>query len=129
MLAWPLLRDPAAKPARRVGVTVILVDGALAVWVEPKGKRLATAAELPIETIELALTIGLPQIAAKLKRRELLVESIDGVAAGESTLAKALMRADAKIDYRGLVLRATRAPLVPIAPDEPELDEPDESDE
>src|SRR6185369_4762551 len=40
-LPWPALRDPDARPARRVGATAILVDGELAVFVEPKGKRIS----------------------------------------------------------------------------------------
>ncbi|HSN27651.1 MAG TPA: crosslink repair DNA glycosylase YcaQ family protein [Kofleriaceae bacterium] len=44
VLPWPELRDPDARPARRVGATAVLVDGALALWLEPKGKRIATAA-------------------------------------------------------------------------------------
>ncbi len=85
----------AARPARRVGATAILVDGELAVWVEPRGKRLATGA-LPPEAIELALAVGLPRIAAKTRRRELLIEVIDGAAAPESPLARALIAAGAR---------------------------------
>ncbi|MEO7093422.1 MAG: hypothetical protein ABI175_09235, partial [Polyangiales bacterium] len=119
-LPWPELRDPNARPARRVGATAILVDGALAVWLEPKAKRFTTA-PLPEETIELALSVGLPRIAAKARRRELLIESIDGVAAPESPFARSLLATGARIDYRGLVIRgALAAPLVP----EPEAEAP-----
>src|SRR6185503_10950456 len=69
-LPWPELRDGDARPARRVGATAVLVDGALALWLEPKGRRLATAASLPAETIELACAVGLPRVAAKQRRRE-----------------------------------------------------------
>jgi ATP-dependent Lhr-like helicase len=104
-LPWPALRDPAARPARLVGATAILVDGELAVWVEPRGKRLATGA-LPAEAIELALTVGLPRIAGKARRRELLVEAIDGVPAPASPLARVLLAAGGRVDYRGLSIRA-----------------------
>ena len=115
-LPWPALRDPAARPARRVGASVILVDGALAVWAEPRAKKLATA-PLPAETIELALAVGLPQLAARARRRELLVETIDGAAAGASPFARGLLAAGARIDYRGLVVRAATPTLSPaIAP-------------
>jgi ATP-dependent Lhr-like helicase len=115
VLPWPQLRDPAARPARRVGATAILADGELAVWVEPRGKRIATGG-LPAETIELALTVGLPRIAARSRRRELLVEAIDGVAAPESPLARALIAAGARVDYRGLVIRAPVPGVAPLAP-------------
>ncbi|HEU0030215.1 MAG TPA: DEAD/DEAH box helicase [Kofleriaceae bacterium] len=129
-LPWPQLRDPNARPARRVGATAILVDGELAVWVEPKGKRIATGA-LADESIELALTVGLPRIAYKARRRELLVETIDGVAASESPLARGLLAAGARIDYRGLVVRGTSPAIAPVPATEPpdagdEADEPDD---
>ena len=132
VLPWPPLRDPNVRPARRVGATVILVDGELAVWVEPRGKRLATG-QLPAESIELAFTVGLPGVAARTRRRELLIESIDGVAAQESPFARALVAGGARIDYRGLVVRgaASAIPVAPVAApaldesDEPELDELD----
>jgi ATP-dependent Lhr-like helicase len=123
-LPWPELRDPDARPARRVGATAILVDGTLAVWLEPKGRRIATAAGVPTETIELACAVGLPRVAAKQRRRELLVETIDGEAAGSSPLARGLIAAGARVDYRGLVVRGTVTQVLP----EPEP-EPEEADE
>jgi ATP-dependent Lhr-like helicase len=132
VLPWPELRDPAARPARRVGATAILVDGELAVWAEPRGKRLATGA-LPPEAIELALAVGLPRIAAKARRRELLVEAIDGVAAPESPLARALIAAGARTDYRGLVIRAPvpglGPPSAPAAAPSPAADAGDDDDD
>jgi ATP-dependent Lhr-like helicase len=104
-LPWPALRDSSARPARRVGATAILVGGDLAVWLEPKAKRIVTG-ELPAESIELALAVGLPRVAARARRRELLIELIDGVPAGESPLARVLLANAARADYRGLVVRA-----------------------
>jgi ATP-dependent Lhr-like helicase len=121
-LPWPALRDPDARPARRVGATAVLVDGALALWVEPKGKRLATA-ELPDESIELALAVGLPKIAARARRRELLVETIDGEAAGASRWNRPLVAAGARIDYRGLVVRGQIVTPVPEPEEEPDDDD------
>ena len=123
-LPWPQLADPGARPARRVGAAAILVDGALAVWVEPRAKRLATA-PLPPETIALALAVGLPQLAAKTRRRELLIETIDGGPAAESPHARAL--ANARIDYRGLVIRATS--IVPRSPEPEPGPDPDVDDD
>jgi ATP-dependent helicase Lhr and Lhr-like helicase len=104
-LPWPVLRDPAARPARRVGATAILVDGALAVWVEPRATRIATGA-LAAAEIARALVVGLPRIAARARRRELTIEQIDGEAAAASPWAAALIAAGARADYRGLVIRA-----------------------
>jgi ATP-dependent Lhr-like helicase len=117
-LPWPALRDPAARPARRVGATAILVDGELAVWLEPRARRIATG-ELPVETVELALSVGLPRVAARARRRELLVELIDGVPAAESPLARVLLAGPARADYRGLVVRALLPSVAPPAPAPP----------
>jgi ATP-dependent Lhr-like helicase len=126
-LPWPQLRDPNARPARRVGATAILVDGELAVWLEPKAKKIATA-PLPDEAIELALSVGLPRLAQRARRRELLVETIDGIAAGESPHARMLLAAGARIDYRGLVVRGI-APSLTATPAEPEPEAPDDDDD
>jgi ATP-dependent Lhr-like helicase len=113
-LPWPPLSDPNARPARRVGATAILVDGELAVWLEPKARRIVTG-PLPAESIELALAVGLPRIAARARRRELLIELIDGVAAGESPLARVLLANSARADYRGLVVRAQPSAIPPAS--------------
>ncbi len=103
-LPWPALRDPGARPARRVGGSAILVGGALAVWVEPRAHRLATAADLADDAIEHALVVGLGQLAHRTRRRELLVETIDGEPAARSRWARALVSSGARADYRGLVV-------------------------
>jgi ATP-dependent helicase Lhr and Lhr-like helicase len=125
VLPWPELRDGDARPARRVGATAILVDGALAVWLEPKGKRIATSL-VPDETIELALTVGLPKVAARARRRELLVEAIDGEAASASRWHRPLVAAGARMDYRGLVVRGQ---IVSPTPEPEPDDEQDEDDD
>jgi ATP-dependent helicase Lhr and Lhr-like helicase len=113
-LPWPPLSDPNARPARRVGATAVLVDGELAVWLEPKARRIVTG-PLPAESIELALAVGLPRIAARARRRELLIELIDGVAASESPLARVLLANSARADYRGLVVRAQPSAIPPTS--------------
>ncbi|HUS32153.1 MAG TPA: crosslink repair DNA glycosylase YcaQ family protein [Kofleriaceae bacterium] len=125
-LPWPALRDADARPARRVGGTVVLVDGALALWVEPKGRRIATAAELPAEQIELALAVALPRIAMKARRRELLIETIDGESAQQSAWARSLLAAGARIDYRGLVVRGS---VVTAPPPDAETEPADAADD
>ena len=124
-LPWPQLADPDAKPARRTGSSVVLVDGALALWIEPKGKRLATGAGIAAETIELALSVGTPLLAMKQRRRELLIETINGQPAGQSPWAKGLLAAGARIDYRGLVVRG----MIPVAPAPEPEPEPEADDE
>jgi ATP-dependent Lhr-like helicase len=128
-LPWPELRDPDARPARRVGATAVLVDGALALWLEPKARRIATAASVPAETIELACAVGLPRVAARQRRRELLIETIDGVAASASPWARGLLAAGARVDDRGLVVRGAVTQVAAAPESEPEdADADDEVD-
>jgi ATP-dependent Lhr-like helicase len=100
-LPWPALRDPDARPARRVGATVVQVDGVLALWIEANAKRIATAADASDETIERALAVGLPQLAARRRRRELLIETIDGTSASQSRWQRAIA---GRVDYRGVIV-------------------------
>ena len=102
-LPWPALRDPAARPARRVGAAIAQVDGELALWIEPRGHRIATAA-IGDEQVAHALAVALPALAVRQRRRELLVETIDSAAASSSPWAVALVAAGARLDYRGLVI-------------------------
>ncbi len=108
-LPWPELRDPGLRPARRVGASIVQVAGVLALWVEPRGKRVATA-QVPDETISLAISVGLPVLAARTRRRELLVETIDDSPAGSSTFGRCLVDAGGRIDYRGIVVRSGPPP-------------------
>ncbi len=128
-LPWPELADATTKPARRVGATAILVDGELAVWLEPRARKVTTG-KLPAEQIELALSVGLPRIAQTARRREVLVETIDGAAASESPHARGLIAAGAKLDYRGLVVRGAAPGLRPAPPPVAEPgDAPDDADD
>ncbi len=108
VLPWPGLRDPEARPARRVGGHVVQVGGALALWLEPRTHRVATVAGTPDDAIELALVVGLPTLAARQRRRELLVETIDGEPAARSRWSGALTGAGARAEYRGLVVSAAQ---------------------
>ena len=89
------------------------------------GLRFRTATGLPAETIELACAVGLPRVAAKQRRRELLIETIDGEAAGSSPLARSLIAAGARVDYRGLVVRGTITQVLP----DPEAEDTSEDEE
>ena len=75
-------RDPDAHAGAARRRHVVLVDGALALFIEPKAQAPRDRRRLPAETIALALAVGLPQLAARARRRELLIETIDGEPAG-----------------------------------------------
>jgi ATP-dependent Lhr-like helicase len=106
VLPWPPLRDDAARPARRTGASTIQIAGRLVAWVEPRARRVATSAIVSDDAIAPALIDGLARLAADARRRELLVETIDGKRAAESPWADALVAAGARLDYRGLVVTA-----------------------
>ena len=106
-LPWPALRDPDARPARRVGAAIVQVDGVLALWIEPNGKRIATAAHASDDAIERALAVGLPQLAARRRRRELLIETIDGTSASQSRWQRAIA---GRVDYRGVIVTQPAPP-------------------
>lgn len=107
VLPWPELSDRDVKPARRVGATVITVDGALALWVEPKGRRITTGV-LPKHVLERALTEGVAELASRQRRGELLIETIDGQPAASSPWCQLLRTHGAHVTPRGLVLLAQR---------------------
>ncbi|MBA3455977.1 MAG: hypothetical protein H0T42_22960, partial [Deltaproteobacteria bacterium] len=66
----------------------------------------------------------------KVRRRELLIESIDGVASSESPFARGLLAAGARVDYRGLVVRGVAPSLTPAPPEtEPAGDDEDDDDD
>jgi ATP-dependent Lhr-like helicase len=101
VLPWPVLRDPDARPARRVGATVVQIDGAVALWIEAGGRRISTAAGLSDDRIGLALRVGLPALAARTRRGELRIEVIDGSPPEQSTWQGVI---PGRRDYRGLIV-------------------------
>jgi ATP-dependent Lhr-like helicase len=104
VLPWPAVADDGARPARRVGALVVLVDGACVLHVDPRGKRLIGFAGAPDDVLEIALRDGLARVAAAARRRTLTLETIDGRPALESRLSRHLERLGARRDYRGLVV-------------------------
>ncbi len=102
VLPWPASRDASARPARRVGALVVLVDGACVLLLEPRGRRLTTF-EADDATLERALAEGLPAAAARL-RRSLSIEHLDGASLLDSPLTPVLERLGARRDYRALVI-------------------------
>jgi hypothetical protein len=67
----------------------------------------SASASLPNETIALALTVGVPRLAALVRRRELLVETIDEAPAATSVSRHGELAAGGRIDYRGIVIAGT----------------------
>jgi len=116
VLPWPEATGDT-KPARRAGAIVVLVAGVPAFFIEPRGKKLGTFAI----TAELRARAAkaLPDAARLAPRRQLVIETIDGVRAQESPLVPDLVAAGARADYRGFVLESR----LPAPPDEADEDD------
>ena len=89
---------------------MIAAGGQRVAGVESRGKNVVTASGVAEDLIEHGLVDGLAMLAAATRRRELPLETIDGVRASESRWAQALLAAGARIDYRGMVVTASAVP-------------------
>jgi ATP-dependent Lhr-like helicase len=97
-LPWP---DGPGRPSRSAGAMAVLVDGALAAFLERGGRRLLTFG-VPPEAWADAL-VGLVK-DGRLRRIELT--AIDGGPAADAGVAQALREAGFADGYRGLTVRA-----------------------
>ena len=98
---WPKTTGDA-RPARRGTASVVLVDGAPALHVEPGGGSVLTFSDASDDALMRAFSKGLPSVSG-IARRALTIESIDGAAALSSRWAPVLDRAGLRRDYRGFV--------------------------
>ena len=99
VLPWPPTTEEASRPARRVGALVVLVEGAVVLHVEPRGRRVITFG-VSEDLLERGLG-ALREVARTVRRRTLTVETIDGKPALESPIAG---RLGGRRDYRGIVI-------------------------
>lgn len=98
LLPWPEPADET-RPRRVPGAWVILVDGFAVLYLGPGGKHLVT---LHAEPQRLAAACrALQQIPRTGRRRLMIIEQVDGVAAQDSALAPVLREAGFVRDYRG----------------------------
>ena len=103
-LPWPREREQGHQPARKAGALVVLVDGALTLYVERGGRTLLSftddAAVLQPAADALALAVRDGALG------KLAVERADGAPVTESALGAALAAAGFRPTPRGLRLRA-----------------------
>ncbi len=109
-LAWPTSGgDGAARPGRKAGALVVLVDGELGWFLERGGRTLLTFTDDPGACHAAAM--GLADLVATRRVASILVERVDGVpvlqprTAGPSPVADALADAGFVRTPRGLRLR------------------------
>jgi len=104
-LPWPA-REGGHRPGRKAGGLVVLVDGALVVYVERGGRSLLTFTEDPDALAGAATALANGARRGALGR--LTVERSDGVPAIEdSPVTRALEAAGFAVTPRGLRLRRT----------------------
>jgi ATP-dependent Lhr-like helicase len=106
-LPWPERGNETAgghKPGRKAGALVVLVDGALALYVERGGRTLLSWTDGPgiLQSAVDALALAVREGALG----KLTVERADGESIGSSPLAEALEAAGFHPTPRGLRLRA-----------------------
>jgi len=119
LLPWPEPRAGEAAPRRAVGATVVIADGALALYLDRGGRRALTfpGAEPSLEARRLERAArALRGLFRQRGRASLRIEEIDGEPAPRSAHAAAFLAAGFRAGYKGLSLdrsdahRAGRAP-------------------
>jgi ATP-dependent helicase Lhr and Lhr-like helicase len=100
LLPWPPLRDDRGRaPSRATGAAVVLVDGAPALYLDRRGRRLRTFQDAEHDTVARALP-ALRAVARTHPRRALSLEQVDGEPAFRSALKPLLDDAGFTADYR-----------------------------
>jgi ATP-dependent Lhr-like helicase len=101
LLPWPAVAGGTVQPRRAVGAWVVLVAGQAVLWLGPRGRQLLVFAGA--EPANLALGCRALHGLSRLgQRSRLLIEQINGQAAGEAALASVLLDNGFLSDYRGL---------------------------
>ncbi|MDQ3877251.1 MAG: DEAD/DEAH box helicase, partial [Actinomycetota bacterium] len=102
-LPWPE-RDTSHRPGRKVGASVVLVDGELVLYVERGGRSLLSYSD-DVEKLQPAAdALALAVHDGVLGRLQL--EKADGASVMDSPLSEALLSAGFHLSSRGLRLRA-----------------------
>jgi len=105
LLPWPKAAADSARPRRAAGARVLLIDGALAAWLDRAGRKLWTfpgRAESAPRAFQIA--VGLREIFRDRRRAALRIEEIDGAPALRFPHAADFIRAGFRMGYRALEL-------------------------
>jgi ATP-dependent Lhr-like helicase len=105
LLPWPVARTPDARPRRAAGATVVLVDGAPALFVDRGARHAATFPSAPeARERRVAAARALRALLLDRRRRTLRIERVDGESALASPWRDAFLLAGFRADYKGLTL-------------------------
>lgn len=99
VLPWPEGVEGAPRPRRTAGTWVVLVGGALTLFVGTHGRQVLTFGEGD----RLALAVRALVERFQRSRRRIRIEKIDGVPVRESERSDEFCRAGFELGYRGLV--------------------------
>ena len=114
LLPWPAATESDATPRRVAGAWVVLIDGRLALYLQPGGQGLITfPAELPEPDTQLPLALAALADLPPGGRRRMRLARIDGVAVEDSPLYPRLMELGFTRDYGGLVYPGAHGTPVP----------------
>ncbi|MFD0759061.1 DNA glycosylase AlkZ-like family protein [Arthrobacter ulcerisalmonis] len=106
-LPWPALNDDAGtghRPGRKAGALVVLVDGALVLYVERGGKTLLSFS--PDEGVLAAAGAALVGVVTRGAVDKLIMEKVNGHGILDTPIAAALSAAGAYSTPKGLRIRA-----------------------
>jgi ATP-dependent Lhr-like helicase len=106
-LAWPALNEEAGtghRPGRKAGALVVLVDGALVLYVERGGKTLLAFND--DEAILAAAGAALVGVVTRGAVDKLIMEKVNGHDILDTAMARALAAAGAYSTPKGLRIRA-----------------------
>jgi len=113
LLPWPETKG-AARPQRVAGALVLVRDGRLLAWLGKTEQTLLTfvADDEPRRSEDqVAIAGALASLVESGRRKSVLVATVDGVAVGQSALARALQKEGFSASSKGYLRRAATTPL------------------
>ena len=102
-LGWPALDGIKHRPGRKAGGIVVLVDGALALYLERGGKTVLSFTD--DEDVNRAAAVSLVATARTGRLDTLTIEQVNGVFVYKTALGRALRDAGFVESTKGLTFR------------------------